>query len=65
MYRRLFFLFPDNIEAKKAVDTLTQENISLRQIHALAKSDSDLHGLPVSAPRQSRCLDGLTVAATG
>ena len=54
MYRRLFFLFPDKIEAQKAVDTLTQKNISLRQMHALAKPDTDLNGLPVSAPNQRR-----------
>lgn len=32
MYRRLFFLLPNTEEAKKAVQVLTQENISIRQI---------------------------------
>ena len=54
MYRRLFFLFPDCKEAKKAVESLIQENISIKQMHALAKPGMDLEGLPVCAPNQRR-----------
>ncbi len=54
MYRRLFFLFPNTEEAKQAVEVLTQENISIRQMHTLSKPGVNLDGLPASAPNQQR-----------
>ncbi|MCW8929591.1 MAG: hypothetical protein OQL19_05055 [Gammaproteobacteria bacterium] len=54
MYRRLFFLFPNRADAKKAVQDLVQENISIKQMHSLSKPGVDLSGLPVSAPNQRR-----------
>ncbi|RKZ96145.1 MAG: hypothetical protein DRQ43_04610 [Gammaproteobacteria bacterium] len=54
MYRRLFFLFPNTADAKKAVQDLVQENISIKQMHSLSKPGVNLDGLPVSAPNQRR-----------
>ncbi|RKZ90288.1 MAG: hypothetical protein DRQ43_11485, partial [Gammaproteobacteria bacterium] len=54
MYRRLFFLFPNTSDAKKAVQNLVQENISIKQMHSLSKPGVNLDGLPVSAPNQRR-----------
>ena len=54
MYRRLFFLFPDAADAKKAVQDLIEENISIKQMHSLSKPGVNLEGLPVSAPNQRR-----------
>ena len=52
MYRRLFFLFPNTTDAKKAVDDLIRENIGINQMHSLSKPGMNLNGLPVSAPNQ-------------
>ncbi|MCU7940654.1 MAG: hypothetical protein KZQ64_11625 [gamma proteobacterium symbiont of Bathyaustriella thionipta] len=54
MYCRLFFLFHDTRDAKKAVAILTQKNISITQMRTLAKPGVNLEGLPVSAPDQRR-----------
>ncbi len=52
MYRRLFFLFPDVKEAKKAVHSLMQEGITTKQMHTLSRSGINLDDLPSSAPNQ-------------
>ncbi len=54
MYRRLFFLFPNIENAKKAVQDLIQENINIKQIHSLSRPGVNLEGLPTSAPNQQR-----------
>ncbi len=54
MYRRLFFLFPSIAEARKAVQDLIQEDISIKQMHSLSRPGVDLEGLPISAPNQRR-----------
>ncbi|MCU7837107.1 MAG: hypothetical protein KZQ83_17915 [gamma proteobacterium symbiont of Taylorina sp.] len=54
MYRRLFFLFPNIKDAKKAVQDLVRENISIKQMHSLSRPEVNLEGLPVSAPNQRR-----------
>lgn len=54
MYRRLFFLFPNVEDTKKAVQDLIQENISIKQMHTLSKPGIMLEGLPVAAPNQRR-----------
>lgn len=50
----LFFLFPDKQDASKAVQDFIQEDISIKQIHALARQGVNLDGLPVAAPNQRR-----------
>ncbi|MFK5891980.1 MAG: hypothetical protein QM504_02025 [Pseudomonadota bacterium] len=54
MYRRLFFLFPNTTDAKKAVQDLLQEKITIKQMHTLSKPGVNLDGLPVCAPNQRR-----------
>ncbi len=54
MYRRLFFLFPNKEDTKKAVQDLIRENISSKQMHSLSRPGVNLEGLPVSAPNQRR-----------
>lgn len=54
MYRRLFFLFPNTKDAKKAVHNLILEDISVKQMHALSKPGVNLAGLPAPAPNQRR-----------
>ena len=58
MYRRLFFLFPSTADTRKAVQDLTQEDISIKQMHSLSRPGVDLEGLPVSSLNQRKVLAG-------
>ena len=52
MLRRLFFLFPDEPHAQRAVDQLVNLNIPLRRIHAIATVE--LKTLPQATQRQKK-----------
>ncbi len=56
MIRRLYFTFPSADVAQRAVDELQQSDISLKHMHALARSGVDLTGLPPSTANQRRGL---------
>ena len=51
MLRRLFFLFPDEAHAQRAVDQLVLRDIPLRRIHAMSKNVT-LKTLPPATQRQ-------------
>ena len=51
MLRRLFFLFPDEPQAQRAVDELVFLDIPTRQIHAMARN-VELKTLPQATQRQ-------------
>ena len=52
MLRRLFFLFPDEAHAQRAVSQLVSLNIPTRRIHAIAR-DVELKSLPEATQRQN------------
>lgn len=52
MFRRLYLLFPDPIQAQTAVSDLKQWGIAETHIHAVAHSDVDLEQLPPATQRQ-------------
>lgn len=53
MPRRLYFLFPNRRDTRKAIDELEQyEHLREHQFHVLARDDVDLEGLPAATPRQ-------------
>ena len=52
MLRRLYFLFPYPEQAAKVVDDLRQMGLAPHRIHALARPDISLAGLPGATPRQ-------------
>lgn len=53
MQRRLYFLFPDEVHARHAVDTLLDEiGIDARHIHALTRNESGIARLPRPTARQ-------------
>ncbi len=51
MLRRLFFLFPDEKHAQRAVDQLINQNIPERHMHAITRGDR-LSSLPEATERQ-------------
>ena len=51
MLRRLFFLFPDEAHAQRAVDQLVNRDIPIRRIHAMAQNVT-LKTLPQATQRQ-------------
>ena len=51
MLRRLFFLFPDEAHAQRAVDQIVKRDIPLRRIHAIAQNVR-LKTLPQATHRQ-------------
>ena len=51
MLRRLFFLFPDEERAQRAVDQLVTQKISERRIHAI-RLNGELKTLPKATKRQ-------------
>jgi len=53
MLRRLFFLFPDEKHAQRAVHSLVNNNIPKRHIHAIAHG-TRLRTLPMATDRQKR-----------
>lgn len=53
MLRRLFFLFPDEKHAQRAVNELIFQRISERNIHAIA-SGIELNTLPEATQRQKK-----------
>lgn len=54
MMRRLYFVFPSKVETQAAVDELRDmQGIALRNIHAVARSATDIEGLPQATRRQS------------
>jgi len=54
MYRRLFFLCPNKIEAQRAVQELMDAGLSAEQMHALSTSGVNLQGLPTASPSQRK-----------
>ena len=52
MFRRLYFLFPDGIHARRVVSELTGARVGCGYMHALAKPGVDLKGLPGATRRQ-------------
>lgn len=56
MNRRLYFLFPDEPHAQRAVADLEQSGIAARNIHALAKDQDRIKRLPQTTSRQRRDL---------
>jgi hypothetical protein len=56
MKRRLYFLFPDALQARIAVDDLTWHGVSKWHIHAVARAGASLEGLPKASASQRRDL---------
>lgn len=56
MKRRLYFLFPDTEQAHRAVADLDSLGVDRAHMHALARPDVDLGGLPPASARQQRDL---------
>lgn len=54
MDRRIYFVLPDPQHARQVVNDLTQGGVERSDIHALARSDVDLFGLPVATEAQRR-----------
>jgi len=52
MLRRLYFLFPYPEQAAKVVDELREMGLDAHRIHALARPDISLAGLPGATRRQ-------------
>jgi hypothetical protein len=53
MNRRLYFLFPDEMHARQAVDMLLDgTGVETRHIHAVAKDEKQLRQLPLTTPGQ-------------
>ena len=52
MKRRLYFLFPDAGHVRTAVDDMIGLGIDAAQMHAVARRDIDLGGLPAATRRQ-------------
>jgi hypothetical protein len=56
MKRRLYFLFPDAVQTRAAVEDLIWHGIGKRHIHAVARAGVALEGLPKTSERQRRDL---------
>jgi hypothetical protein len=56
MKRRLYFLFPDAVQARLAVKDLTWHGVGKRHIHAVARNGVTLEGLPAASQWQRRDL---------
>ena len=56
MKRRLYFLFPDAVQARPAVEDLAWHGIGKRHIHAVARAGVALDGLPKASALQRRDL---------
>lgn len=56
MKRRLYFLFPDAVQARTAVDDLAWHGIGKLHIHAVAHNGATLQGLPEASAWQRRDL---------
>ena len=54
MKRRLYFLFSDTGQARKALADLDGLGVDLGHMHVLARPDVDLGGLPPATERQRR-----------
>ena len=54
MDRRLYFVLPDPQHARQVANDLTRAGIERSRIHALARSDVDLSGLPTATEAQRR-----------
>lgn len=54
MKRRLYFLFPDNAQARTAFADLKSLGVDPAQVHAIARPGMDLSGLPPASDRQRR-----------
>lgn len=57
MYRRPYFLFPDQEKTRRAVADLVEAGVAERHerhMHAVAKDGIPLAGLPVATARQRR-----------
>jgi len=54
MYRRLYFLFPDEIQTRRVVDELHSAGIQERHVHAVARGATEFRRLPAATRRQSR-----------
>lgn len=53
MERRLYFLFPDTVHARHAIDNLLDgTGVDARHIHAVARNETDLERLPATTRRQ-------------
>jgi len=48
LVRRLYFLFPDTIYTKQAVDELKQMGVEEQDMHTVANKKVDISGLPVA-----------------
>lgn len=56
MKRRLYFIFSDINQARSAVDDLDGLGVDLGHVHAIARPEMDLSGLPPATGRQRRDL---------
>ena len=54
MKRRLYFLFPDAITARRAVADLGTNGVATDRIHTIARGDVDVSGLPPATAAQRR-----------
>lgn len=54
MKRRLYFLFPDTAQARRAVADLDGIGVDAEHMHVLARPGTDLSGLPPATERQRR-----------
>ena len=52
MLRRIYFVIPDTMHARRIVGEIQAAGIKREQIHALAREGVDLAGLPGSTPAQ-------------
>ena len=52
MKRRLYFLFPENAQARSAVADIAALGVDNEHIHALARPEVNLSGLPAATERQ-------------
>lgn len=54
MRRRLYFLFPDESQARRVVDELKDAGVREKHVHALAREGLELTSLPLATQRQKR-----------
>ena len=54
MRRRLYFLFPDEPQARRVVDELTRAGVMKKHIHAHAREGIELTSLPLATQRQKQ-----------
>ena len=52
LYRRLYFLFPDAVHARRVTRELNQAGVDEQHIHAVAREGADLSALPAATVRQ-------------